>query len=513
MSLQKNASKSSKIATGIKFTIVGTLMWLSAISSSLATAAKTATNNLPKSLEQKVQSFQSKLLAQGYEVAQGDVHLFTIEDCKYAIQSIGNCLGNNPTAPYIIPTVPLWSDEYADDHMMDILGPVDGKRVGWSYRLDEKEALVVLALLPPTGRYFGIQPYIFSREAEINTSDQLYQSVTDPFMKSILFMRSPNPNRSLVFSSIGDSINNVVIEKKSKSAFDEQRFFVITSDANLGRKLSDVLLQSGVPDKNHIFTSPIPQSLAKLGLGSSSDDFMTLIRYAMPKDELAGEKWRHQLPMAVFRVRLTDPSHVAEPYPMPARETRFVRSELNLKSKLDDLILALKLKWGQTEALQSQFQSLLLSVDLIGEHCLRRPMNCLGDTADADYQISQTAAIDNGEVIAVAGTLGTATGNATYTSLAVNRIPELVGVYNLSDIDLAGTANAFQSIMGDTDKFYVTYFARDCRGIANCHAISEQMVPHGGSLKLIQRNYIVPDSNRGPAPDGLVNPHMIIFNK
>lgn len=467
---------------------------------------------LPSSLAQKVKNLRADLTAKGYEIAQGDFHLFTIEDCKYAIQSIGNCLGNNPTAPYVIPSVPLWPDEFADEHMKDLLGPLPANN-GWTHRLDEREAIVILGLLPPPGRYFGIQPYIFSREGTMNLDDQIYRTLTDSFMKSVLFMSSPNPSRPLVFSSVGDSINNVVIEKQSGAAFDQQRSFIITSDATLGSTLSDALLRAGVPNKNEIFTLPVPPSFARLGLGSAADDFITLIRYALPNDEVAGEQWRNQIPLAVLRIRDRDSSHLIQPYAMAPREQRVARSEINLKSDANELVATVKKKWGQPNAHESEFFSLLLTVDLIGENCIKRPMNCLGDTADADYQVSQTTGIDSGEVLAVVGTLGTATGNAVYTSLSVNRLPELVGTSNLTDLQLTGTAAAFSSTVENTDKLYVQYFARDCSNIPQCFVITEKMVPRGGTLKLIQRNYVVPGSNRGPAPSLLVNPRMIIFKK
>jgi hypothetical protein len=467
---------------------------------------------LPASLEHKVQSLRADLSTNGYEVAQGEVHLFSIADCKYAIESIGNCLGNNPTAPYVIPTVPLWPDEFVDEHMKGLLGPVDDDQ-GWAHRLDPREAIVILGQLPPQGRYFGIQPYIFTRETRLNRQDPIYQTLTDSFMKSILFMASPSPSRPLVFSSLGDSINNVVIERQSGAAWGEQRFFIITSDARLGRDLSEALLRAGVPDRREIFTAAVPSSLARLGLGTASDDFMTLIRYAMPSDVAAGEQWRRELPLVVLRVRDKNPSHLAEPYAMPGRETRTARSELGLKGDVDKLVAAVKRKWGQAQARDSQFFSLLQAVDLIGDHCLQRPMNCLGDTADADYQVSETVGLDSGEILAVMGTLGTATGNATYTSLSINRLPELVGTSNLSDEDLAGTASAFSSTVGNTNKLYLKYFSRDCGDLPNCHQVTEQMVPRGESLKLIQRNYIVPGSTRGPAPDRVVNPRLIVLKR
>jgi hypothetical protein len=140
-------------------------------------------------------------------------------------------------------------------------------------------------------------------------------------------------------------------------------------------------------------------------------------------------------------------------------------------------------------------------------------MNCLGDTGDADYQISQTVDLDSDVVLAAVGTLGTATGNAVYTSLSANQIPELVGVANLTDVDLAGSTSAFSASVANTEKIYLQYFARDCSNLPHCLEVSEQLVPKGDKLKIIQRNYIVPGSARGPDPTKLLNPRLIILKK
>ncbi|WP_133717750.1 hypothetical protein [Methylocaldum gracile] len=469
-------------------------------------------NQLPESLEQKVRNLRTDLEAKGYEVARGAWNLFRIEDCKFALETIGNCLGNNPAAPYLIPSVPLWPDEFVDQNMRDLLGPTPGD-TWWTYRLDEREALVVLAQLPPPGRYFGIQTYIFTREGEIDTTDEIYQSVTDdPFMQSILFMMSPNPSRALVFSSIGNSNNNVVIERQSDAAFNQQRFFIITPDAVMERALTEALLRAGVPDRNQVFVEPVSTDLGRLGFGSKADDLMTVMRYSLPEDEAAGDEWRQKRPLAILRVRDTNTARPTEPYPKPVRDERIAKSELGFEGDVENLVEAVKQHWGQPDAKDGPFESLLLKVDLIGEHCVRRPMNCLGDTQDTDYQISPTESIDSGEVLAVAGTLGTATGNATYTSLAPNRIPALVGVTNVSDPDLKGSASSFSETVGNTDKLYVYYFARDCGNLPNCREITEEMVPPGDAIKIIQRNYVVPGSTQGPDPKQLVNPTLIVFD-
>ena len=112
----------------------------------------------------------------------------------------------------------------------------------------------------------------------------------------------------------------------------------------------------------------------------------------------------------------------------------------------------------------------------------------------------------------MAGTLGTVTGNATYVSLSVNWIPPLQGVLNISEKELQGTAALFGKDIGSANKLYVHYFARDCSGLESCSEVTEQMVPRGGSLKIVQRNYVVPGSARGADPTRVVNPVLIVLD-
>lgn len=490
---------------GMSSFILGGSMFLS---SHLQAEDQIEAHALPSWLEQKVEAFEADMAAGGFQSLRGDFRLFSIEDCKYAVQSIGHCLGNNPTAPYIIPTLPLWADEHKDEAMDQLLGPVASGQ-SWTHRLDHREALVIMGQLPPQGRYLGVQPYVFTRKGELNFEDSLYQSLNDDFMKSVLFMNSPNPSRPLVFSSVGDSINHVVIEKDSGKAFDEQRYFIITSDANLGDKISQALMQNGVEDKSHIFTIPVSPSFAKLGLDEAADDFLTLIRYAMPSDDMAGEQWRKTLPLAALRVRDTSDTFVPQPFAIPQRELRSATSELDLSQSVDELVSAVKQKWLQTNASVSKFESLLLSVDLVGDACIYRPMNCLGDSSDADYQISETVKLGENDVLAVVGTLGTQTSNAAYSSLSVNQIPELVGVSNLTDLDLVNSAAEFSDISSNTEKLYLQYYARDCRGLAHCYEVSQDLISLDGKMKLIQRNYVADGTRRGPDPKFLVSPKLI----
>jgi hypothetical protein len=501
--------------------IVVAIGWLSL--SSLAwdsTDSFADVTSLPGSLESTVQSVMADLTARGYEVARGYWTVWGTDRCKYTIETLGNCLGNNPAAPYVLPILPLWRDEFVDRTLHVAFGPM---RRGYSvtYRLAEREALIVLALLPPPGAYFGLQTYVFTRAGTIDTEDPIYRSLAhDIDSRNLLFAVAPDPSRLLVFSSLGNSNNNVVVEAQSGPGFDQERFFLVTTDAVVQRDVTEALLRAGVPDRDRVFVEPVSADLARLGLGRAADDFVTLFRYAMPVDPDAGHAWHERLPLAVLRVRDTNATRATEPYPVPVYEERTAIPESALEVPLGSLISAVKRQWNQDGAPSAPFLAAALAccppeggVDLVGQHCLERGMNCLGDTQDTDtYRISRAVSIDGGEVIAIVGTLATATRNATYVSLGVNRAAVLEAVANITADDLTSTASAFSDRVDDTDKLYVYYVARSCAGLAHCQEIPEALVPPGETIKLMQRNYIRPGTRRGADAKDVLSPWVIILN-
>ena len=525
----------------LKWRIAFTLLLLGAVSDSVSAAADplSKTNRLPPSLEQKVQDLGNWLEADGYEVARGYWTLWSAEDCKLPLKSVGFCYGNNPTAPYVVAVLPPWKDEFVDRSLHHAL--LQGKK-GMTpiYRLGEREALVVMAELPPPARYLGLVTNVFTREAELNTGDDVYKILSaDPItadLLRIIFGISPNPDRVMMIASIGDTINNVVIEEQSKENWGEQRFFVITPDEDMADAVTTALASMEGVDSSHVFTEPVAPDLVRLGYGPEADDFITYLRYSMPNDIALGEKWREQLPLTVLRVRDLEDGPAIEPFDIPEYETKTANTDepAELGDELESLVTAVKEYWGQTSADNSaEFKSLTLWVDIGGQHSLghdgapptddidlpRGPMNCLGDNQDDEPQISAgTYYLDDDQVIAVVGTLGTKTGNATYTSLSVNWVPQLVGVLNRDDTVLEESAKKFKDAISLSDpelykKFYVYYFARDCSGLYPwCQEIPITQVPRGDTIKILQRNYVTPGSRRGPDPHRVLNPVSIEFD-
>jgi hypothetical protein len=131
--------------------------------------------------------------------------------------------------------------------------------------------------------------------------------------------------------------------------------------------------------------------------------------------------------------------------------------------------------------------------------------------------------LDDGQIYAVAGPLGTETGNATYVGLGLNSSTKKKGFSNLSEIELEDTANEFASgVLTDTAKLFVYYFARSCAGLAaytsgHCREIPESEIPvctdPAGAgcdkLTISLRDYIKPGTQRGP-DTALTLPPMVL---
>jgi hypothetical protein len=122
--------------------------------------------NLPDFIENKAQLLISDLTEQGYEVQRGYLKLYTTDDCEYSYRVMENCYGNNPAAPYVLPAVPYWENEFRDAATYNAFGPIrDG--YGATFRFDRSEAILIFGILPPPAAYFGFQTYHFHAKERI----------------------------------------------------------------------------------------------------------------------------------------------------------------------------------------------------------------------------------------------------------------------------------------------------------------------------------------------------------
>jgi len=479
--------------------------------------------NSPGRVESTARHLMHDLKKHGFEVRRGYFKNYSADDCDYTYNKIGSCYGNNPAAPYVVLTVPPWPEEYVDPKYGNMWGP-SHKGYNDIYRLDPREAIVILGQLPPPGAYFSEQTWVFTRQGEFDKSSPQYKYIDENLhdFLPIFFANVPERDgRIQVTSSLSNIVNNVVIERQSKKSFDQIRHFIITPDRIMDQEVRKAFARISVK-KKHVFTEPIPSNM-NFGLDKDADDFTNLIRYAKPDNKRAGEIWRKNLPLVVLRVRDTRSHRMPEPYPeftFDSLELRDAESELYLKQDLGDLLYAVSKRWRQSCAesdCSDQAESFILlqedPIDLVGPLCLPIGMNCLLDTWDTAYQIYGPGSADKGVVYAVAGTLGTETGNATYVGFGINQKSKLKGVANLFDEKLKGTANGYAGKVSNTGKFYLYYFTRDCSGLGGLtdgHCVSlKDYIPQNDQFVFSVRDYIKPDTQRGP-DSSLVLPSMVI---
>ncbi|MBP1694800.1 MAG: hypothetical protein H6Q37_2683 [Chloroflexi bacterium] len=490
-------------------------------------------NKVPGSVESKARRLMNNLKKQGFQVERGYFKLYTNADCPTSFKEIGTCWGNNPAAPYVQFAIPPWPEEYIDPATDTAYGlNLDGYST--SYRLDPREAIVILGVMPPPAHYFGLQTYHFTRQGDFDTNSDPYQYMKDkPLLLNRFFNKVPqNQERVINFASLSNSINHVVIERQSGKAFDQQKYFIITPDQTMNETIRKTLSTISVVDKD-IFTEQIPSNMF-LGLDESADDFVTVIRYAMP-DDGGGEgarstAWREELPLVVLRVRDTRPDRLPVAYPpFTEPEEKQISDEFYLEDDLENLVGAISQRWGQPSAASKAMQFLRVEtppITMVGPKCSPIGMNCLGDTQDATYQYSFPLPVGSQIIYAVAGTLGTQTGNATYVGLGLNSTPRLLGFDNRADEDLVNSANNYAQTVNNTEKLFVYYFTRDCSDLEQftdgyCLELSNDDLPLCPNptdpacykLTLSIRDYMPLGSQRGPDANYILPAWVIPLQK
>jgi hypothetical protein len=514
------------------------IMWFVLAPSALSQSVRSL-NKVPGRIESTAQRLTHKLQKQGYEVARGYFRVYRKQDCDYSYAIMKTCYANNPAAPYIMPVLPTWPDEWLDPNLYGVFGPTE-KDYSTTFRFDPREAIVILAQMPPPAKYFGLQTNVFTRQGAFKLDSDHYIDINRDYstLLSMFFADDPiDTTRVQLLASLGNSINNVVIENKSSAAFDQQRYFVITPDQTMEEVVRGAFTDVGVGDHD-VFTEPI-STLLQVGLERAADDFVTLIRYAMPDDEKqrhpASETWQQDLPLVVLRVRDHRTDRPPVPY-SPVQLDPMSKTdppETALGDDLNSLVYAVCQRWGVSCVLPSPppafagtrvFSMVKVQtapVRMIGPECMPDGMNCLADTLDAAYNFGPKLPFSGQRVYAVVGALSTETGNATYVGLGINASKRQQGIDNVSGGELLGSADDYRSAVTNYDKFFVFYLARDCTKLEpwasqHCRSILEADLPdynptddNPDRLMVSLRDYIFPGSKRGPQAESVLAPYVI----
>ena len=150
-----------------------------------------------------VQRLINELRSSGLEVSVGYPTLWNEADCAYSYPVYHNCFGNNPAAPYVVPVVKPWPEEYVDPAMVNGLGRT---RPGYSvtYRLDPREAIIFFGRMPPPARYIGLQTWIWTTGWVSETSpwnEEAYNDYADAAIPDLKYAES---DAQAVYDTLAD---------------------------------------------------------------------------------------------------------------------------------------------------------------------------------------------------------------------------------------------------------------------------------------------------------------------
>lgn len=501
----------------------------------------------------------SGLEARGFQVSEGYAEVYTLKNCIYnTYPAVKNCFLANPAAPYVVPVVKSWPEEYVDPALVNaFVDTAPGYNA--TYRLNPRDALVIFGEMPPLGRYMGLQTWAFSEHGRWKPKDYNEWANTPdvPFPMQYLFQTmppdDPKSRRVITLSAIGDVVNNVVMERRSggEDPFGEIRYFITTPSASTDRAVRRALQSQGVKD-SHILTERVPSRddygpVGPLGMGKNAIDFITAFRYAVPNPgfQKAAEDWRAAPPLRVLRVRAPASLGPVQRYGALTFEPRTGNSEADLAGDLEDLVAAVCDRLGssftsddcaQPPPVSSFMWDIASDYDWSGPYCRDIGMNCQGDQQEAALPFSGPRHLGSNQVFAVVGSLATETGNATYVGLSANDLSMMAGVANALDTDLTdqhgnvlikglrGSADSYHETVKNTDKLFVYYFAWDCSVLADvdggeyCATIPVDLLPSTvgdpalrGTFTVGLRNYIAEGTQRGPDSGLLLTPRIFTF--
>lgn len=517
-------------------------------------AATASAANLDRS--EFTRTLVADLLAGGFEVNPGYPMVLAADACEdYIYPLLKTCFGNNPAGGYATAVVKAWPDEEVGPTSPDVLGRVEPGYTS-TYRLGVRDAVVFYGQMPPPGRYMGWQTFQWSQPGRWKAKDfdQVASIPNRPWPMQYEFHSIPpnDPNVHRVFSqaSLGDIVNNVVMERQSGDSWEKNRYFISTPSETTDQAVRSALHALGVPDSD-IFTEEIPSRdaygpIGPLGMGKNAIEFWSTFRYAIPDDETAARQWWTTLPVTVLRVRAPASLGPVHRYGMLTYEKQTTPNpEEYLKPDMQDLVDAVCQRTSSILGVESAdctqpppASSIMVNhytdYGWTAPYCRTIHLWC-GDQNDIAAGTTRPLPLDSGQVYAVVDALGTATGNATYVGLGVNNASTFFAPTGVSDLQLTGSADQYAATVNNADKFAVHYFTRDCqtdemkalvgeeRLNNDCTSITPTMVPPKGSTSApgdpalhgmffpILRDYIAPGTARGPDQSKLLRAQVLSF--
>ena len=229
-----------------------------------------------------------------------------------------------------------------------------------AWKLDEMEAVVFFGCTPPLAKYFSFRSYVFSA--------------------------FHNLRPTLLFASLGDSTNHLVINTTgltTNDRFGKTTVVISTADMATDHAVRDAFTAAGLP-ATAMNTDIIPSSLVKMGHEALTDTFYMLYRAAIFEDPKQGQAYINTTwPV----LKITPPSQQKpHPFSTPSLRKRGTgTTEASYNSSFSSFVSQVE-KVIKSNSSYSVTYDKMSVVHLEGWDCIKNYTNCLGDNRYADHK-------------------------------------------------------------------------------------------------------------------------------
>ncbi|MEU8513970.1 hypothetical protein AB0C76_20625 [Kitasatospora sp. NPDC048722] len=451
----------------------------------------------PGDTGRQVERFKHQLAKSGYVSQSGSAGVFDLNR-RYCEGALFSGMWPNPQSPYIVTNLP------------EVPGQVPNTNPPVTWRLRQDEAIVMIGTTPPPEEYFSFDL--------TNVKGSLH---TGP----------------VVWTSVGDPVNNKTVRTAGPEPYDRPFALVITGNGRTRSEVDRMLHNSGLGGATNDMT--IPPAMYRLGLDQDADQFLLGTRtiVAEPGSEKALDDYRAAPPLQVFRVRPqsgsgdeTAPVYAPDPLPVPPlRVSGTGATELDLNPDLQLLrqrIIDTHPGFdAHDEVVERGFEE---SNPGLQDNLLTDPPTTGVDglSNDADDPISHDFSLPDGSFVVAYGTNHVATGQASYSSVTINADAHAaVAVAAQGNRDLQGSASDFIPDRPDADKLYAWSFSRaggngpsgphvttlPPTGAPFCAQYGTDRPVDTSTIRVVARAYMQPETLTRPALSSLLLDRLLVF--
>lgn len=495
-------------------------------------------------------TFKENIESAGYYVQKGSFECLDTLDLASKNQLI-SCFGNNAGSDYMVVMLPPapeqdpatgnpeynWPDEtpteFDDPAVENYPANPYFSPVGWTFKLQSDEAIVLIGKLPPESRYFSFVNYVFGSE--------LLEGKDYSGERGFFQIKAPENvgNYHPIFGSVSTPINNFNISSEATpnhiegSPYGSNYVMVITGDEVTDEQVMDALGEAGY-GKDLINENPLPAQALSMGLEKGKDTFTILGRLSQCTSQDEREEYISNLKdtTTVFRITpKTDETSTkkSKPYAQMERVVHGtgISETVTVPTAKQDLNAI-------RSELIAQYQDEYTYEELSSDIAVQEETtgyindcNSQGDNRDAAYLMTKDFTLNSDEdFIVVYGVNHTTTNKAVYSNAILYSKPMLNGVVSVYDTLFDGSSYAYLPEDNEyRDNYYVYKMAREGNTVVTDeftktieYSTGNEKgkyfgVDNGATLFLTYRAYVEKETGIAPAYNEIVHDRAIVFHK